>query len=71
MAKIVLAPAAPAGVIAVIEVSELLSTIGASTLLIVSVAPMRLVPLTVIWVPPDVGPVDGLTPVIVGRNELY
>ncbi len=63
----VFAPAAPAGVSAVIEVASTTTTLVAATPPIVTLlAPVKLVPVMVIVVPPAIGPDDGLTLVIVG-----
>ena len=62
-----LAPAVPAGVLAVIDVALTTATFVAATLFTVTlVAPVRLVPEIVIEVPPLVGPEVGLTVEIVG-----
>jgi len=63
----VLAPAVPAGVLAVISVALETTTLVAATLLTVTlVAPVKLVPEIVIDVPPLVGPDVGLTVEMVG-----
>ena len=63
----VFAPAAPAGVTAVIEVASTTTTLVAATPPIVTLlAPVKLVPVMVIAVPPAVGPEAGLTLAIVG-----
>ena len=62
-----LAPAVPAGVVAVIDVALTTTTLVAATPFTVTlVAPLKLVPVIVIAVPPLVGPVAGVTNVIVG-----
>ena len=62
-----LAPAVPAGVLAVIDVALTTTTLVAATLLTVTlVAPVKLVPEIVIEVPPLVGPDVGLIVEIVG-----
>ena len=61
------APAAPAGVTAVMEVA-VATTLVAATPPTVTVALAKLVPLIVIVVPPAVGPLDGLTLEIVGTG---
>ena len=64
---IVFAPAVPAGVIAVIEVASTTTTLAAAAPPIVTLlAPVKLVPVMVIAVPPAVGPEVGLTLAIVG-----
>ena len=59
------APAVPAGVFAVIEVA-VATTLVAATPPIFTVAPVKLVPVIVIVVPPATGPEIGVTVVIVG-----
>ena len=59
------APAVPAGVFAVIEVA-VATTLVAATPPIFTVAPIKLVPVIVIDVPPAIGPEIGETVVIVG-----
>ena len=62
-----LAPAVPAGVVAVIDVALTTTTLEAATPLTVTlVAPVKLVPEIVIDVPPLVGPDVGLTVEMVG-----
>jgi len=62
-----LAPAVPAGVVAVIDVALTTATFVAATPLTVTlVAPVKLVPEIVIEVPPLVGPDVGLTVEMVG-----
>ena len=64
-----LAPAVPAGVLAVIDVALTTATFVAATPLTVTlVAPVKLVPEIVIDVPPLVGPDVGLTVEIVGTG---
>ena len=63
----VFAPAAPAGVTAVIEVASTTTTLVAATPPTVTLlAPVKLVPVMVIAVAPAVGPEAGLTLAIVG-----
>jgi len=63
----VFAPAVPAGVTAVIEVVSTTTTLVAATPPTVTLlAPVKLVPVMVIAVPPAVGPEAGLTLAIVG-----
>ena len=59
------APAVPAGVFAVIEVA-VATTLVAAVPPIFTVAPIKLVPVIVIDVPPAIGPEIGETAVIVG-----
>ena len=67
---IVLAPAVPVGVTAVIEVALPTTTLVASTPPIVTlVAPVKFVPVMVIAVPAANGPDDGLTLAIVGTAK--
>ena len=64
---IVFAPADPAGVTAVIEVASTTFTLVAATPpTVMLLAPVKLVPVMVIAVPPAVGPEVGLTLAIVG-----
>ena len=64
-----LAPGVPLGVTAVIELSELTETLVAATPpIFTTVAPVKLVPLIVIVVPPNVDPVDGIIDVIIGNG---
>ena len=59
-------PAAPAGVIARIEVAESTSTSVALTVAnLTEVAPVKLVPVMMTVVPPATGPTAGLSPVTV------
>ena len=61
------APAAPAGVTAVIDVSLTTTTLVAGLPPTVTLlAPVKLVPVIVMAVPPAIDPDDGLTLVIVG-----
>ena len=63
-------PAAPAGVTAVIEVAEITTRLVAEVPPTVTlVAPVKLVPVIVIAVPPRVEPVVGATAVIVGAGK--
>ncbi len=65
-------PALPAGVIAVMEVALTTITLVAETPpTFTLVAPVKLVPLMVIEVPPNVGPDVGLTLVMVGNGTMY
>ena len=65
-------PALPAGVIAVMEVALTTITLVAETPpTFTLVAPVKLVPLMVIEVPPNVVPDVGLTLVIVGNGTTY
>ena len=61
----------PAGEVAVIWVASLLTVKEAAALLpkLTAVAPEKLVPAMVTLVPPDVGPVFGLTLVTVGSLD--
>ena len=62
-----LAPAVPAGVVAVIEVVLTTTRLVAATPPTVTlVAPVKLLPVIVIAVPPAVGPTFGATTEIVG-----
>ena len=64
-----LAPAVPAGVLAVIEVALTTTTLVAATpFTFTLVAPVRLVPVIVNEVPAASGPEVGLTVVIVGSE---
>ena len=64
-----LAPALPAGVLAVIEVALTTTTLVAATpSTFTIVAPVKLVPVIVNAVPPFVGPEVGEIEVIVGRG---
>ena len=61
------APAAPAGVTAVIDVSLTTTTLVAGlTPTVTLLAPVKFVPVIVMAVPPAIDPDDGLTLVIVG-----
>ncbi len=63
----VCAPAAPAGVTAVMEVALTTFTpVAATPPTVTLLAPVKLVPVMVIAVPPAIGPDDGLTLEIVG-----
>ncbi len=63
----VFAPAVPAGVFAVIDVTvETTTLVAAMPLTVTLVAPVKLVPEIVIDVPPLVGPEFGLTDEMVG-----
>ena len=67
-----LAPTVPAGVVAVMEVALTTTTLVAKAPPIFTlVAPVKLVPVMVIVVPPVVGPEVGLTFVIVGSGVMY
>ena len=61
----VCAPAVPEGVTAVIEVAVLTDTVAGAPPT-VTVAPVKLVPVMVMAVPPANGPEDGLTLAMVG-----
>ena len=62
-------PAAPAGVVQVMEVAETTTTlVHAAPPTVTPVAPVKLVPVIVILVPPAVEPVFGLTAVTVGGS---
>ena len=62
-------PAAPLGVVALIEVVENTDTdVAATPLMVTLVAPVKFVPPIVICVPPAVGPEDGVTAVMVGAG---
>ena len=64
-----LAPAVPAGVLAVIDVALTTTTLVAATPFTVTlVAPVKLVPEIVISVPPLIGPEVGLTEEMVGTD---
>ena len=66
------APAVPAGVLAVIEVALTTTILVAETPpTFTLVAPVKLVPVMVIEVPPNVVPELGLTLVIVGNGTTY
>ena len=66
------APALPAGVIAVMEVALTTTILVAETPpTFTLVAPVKLVPLMVIEVPPNVVPDVGLTLVMVGTGTMY
>ena len=60
------APAVPAGVTAVKLVAEFAMKLAATPPTVTLVAPVRLVPVIVIHVPPIVEPLVGVTAVIVG-----
>ena len=62
-------PDVPSGVTAVIDVGETTVKLAAATPpTVTSVAPVKLVPVMVINVPPPTGPDTGLTPVMVGAG---
>lgn len=62
-------PDVPAGVTAVIDVGDTTVKLAAATPPTVTlVAPVKLVPVIVIEVPPPTGPDTGLTPVMVGAG---
>ena len=64
-------PEAPAGVTAVIDVGETTVKLAAATPpTVTSVAPVKLVPVIVMDVPPPTGPDTGLTPVMVGAGTV-
>ena len=59
-------PAAPAGSVAVRDVSLVTVKLAGALPKSTAVAPVNPVPVTVTDVPPAVGPADGLTPLTVG-----
>ena len=62
-------PDVPAGVTAVMDVGETTVKLAAATPpTVTSVAPVKLVPVIVMDVPPPTGPDTGLTPVMVGAG---
>ena len=66
------APAVPAGVIAVMEVAlTTITPVAATPPTFTLVAPVKLVPVMVIEVPPNVVPDVGLTLVMVGTGTTY
>lgn len=61
------APAACAGVVAVIEVAlTTVTPVAAVPPMVTLVAPVKFVPVMVTLVPPEVGPLDGLIELTVG-----
>ena len=65
------APATPARVMAVIDVSDTTAKLStATTPTVTLVAPVKLVPVIVIVVPPTVEPLAGLTEMIVGGGGV-
>ena len=65
----VFAPAVPAGVTAVMEVALTTTTsVAATPPTVTLLAPVKLVPVMVIAVPPEVGPEVGLTLTMVGAS---
>jgi hypothetical protein len=67
---IVLAPAVPVGVTAVMEVALATTTpVAATPSTVTSVAPVKFVPVIVIAVPAANGPDDGLTLAIIGTAK--
>ena len=63
------APAAFAGVVAVIDVAlTTVKLVAATPPNVTAVAPVKLVPVIVTLVPPATGPEPGLTPVTVGAT---
>jgi hypothetical protein len=63
------APAAPAGVVAVMLVGpRTVKPVAATPPIVMEVAPVKLVPVIVIVVPPAVDPVAGVTAVTVGAG---
>ena len=62
------APAGPAGVVTVNDVAEFAVIVPATPANVTDVAPVRFVPVIVTLVPPDDGPDDGDTDVIVGDD---
>jgi len=62
-------PAEPAGVVAVIEVAlTTVTLVAAAPPMVTPVAPVKLVPVIVTFVPPNVEPELGLIPLTVGRG---
>jgi hypothetical protein len=62
-----LAPAVPAGVVAAIWVSSVtVKLVAAVPPMVTAVAPVKLVPVMVMLVPPAVGPDEGETVLMVG-----
>ena len=62
-----LAPALPAGVVAVMVVEfTIVTPVAEAPPIVIAVAPVKLVPVIVTLVPPAVGPLLGLMPVTVG-----
>ena len=60
------APAGPAGVVTVNDVAEFAVIVPAAPANVADVAPVRFVPVIDTLVPPDVGPDEGDTDVMVG-----
>ena len=69
--NMVLAPAVPTGVSAVMDVAVATKLVVSYPLIVKLITLPKLVPVTVINVPPTSGPLDGLTVKIVGRVVLY
>lgn len=70
--EILVNPASPVGVTAVIEVEDNTTILVAGLLPTVTLlAPVKLVPVILIAVPPEVDPEVGLTEVIVGAGTTY
>ena len=69
--NMVLAPAVPTGVRAVMDVAVATKLVVSYPLIVKLITLPKLVPVTVINVPPTSGPLDGLTVKIVGRVVLY
>ena len=69
--NMVLAPAVPTGVSAVMDVAVATKLVVSYPLIVKLTTLPKLVPVTVINVPPTSGPLDGLTVKIVGRVVLY
>lgn len=60
-------PALPAGVVAVMLVAlTTVKEVAAAPPMVTPVAPVKFVPVMVTFVPPEVGPLDGLIDVTVG-----
>ena len=69
--NMVLAPTVPTGVSAVMDVAVATKLVVSYPLIVKLTTLPKLVPVTVIDVPPTSGPLDGLTVKIVGRVVLY
>lgn len=69
--NMVLAPAVPTGVRAVMDVAVATKLVVSYPLIVKLITLAKLVPVTVINVSPTSGPLDGLTVKIVGRVVLY
>ena len=67
--RMLFAPAVPAGVVQVMEVAETTTTlVQAAPPTVTPVAPVKLVPVSVMLVPPAVEPVAGETAVTAGEG---